>query len=285
MLVKVRTIQYELCDVFAETPFTGNQLAVFMEAAGISEEMLQRLAREINYSETSFVFPARGAGDGRLRIFTPLEELPFAGHPVLGAAFVVALSRNSSIATLETGAGEISVAFQTISKDGGFGCMNHPAPEPETYEHQAELFAALGLVRSALPVERYWNGATHVMVALSSAREVGSLRPNLAALSALRVCVSCFAPDGPVWKTRVFSPYDGVPEDPATGSAAGPLVCHLVRHGWISRADRITINQGAEIGRPSRLLARLNENQEAGAQVELCGSVISVGRGVLRLSL
>jgi trans-2,3-dihydro-3-hydroxyanthranilate isomerase len=282
---RMLTIGYELCDVFAESPLAGNQLAVFTDASSIPEEMLQRLAREINYSEVAFLFPALGKASGRVRIFTPLQELLFAGHPVLGSAFVIAVSQSLTSLTLETGMGEVSVEFGGLSRHRGFGCMIQPVPDVRSYQHEAELLAALGVTGVALPVESYWNGANHTMVALSSAQHVAGLRPNLAALCELpATCVSCFAKTGDGWKTRVFSPADGVPEDPATGSAAGPLACHLVRHGWIGFGEQITIAQGAEIGRPGKLLARVQGRPGKIDRVEVCGSVIAIGRGELRFT-
>ena len=124
---------------------------------------------------------------------------------------------------------------------------------------------ALGVERSGLPVELYDNGIQHVYVALASEEDVRSLRPDLGRLAGLPavIGVNCFAGSGTRWKTRMFAPGDGVPEDPATGSAAGPLALHLARHGRIAFGDEIEISQGAEIGRPSTLYARVDGQRRA----------------------
>jgi trans-2,3-dihydro-3-hydroxyanthranilate isomerase len=138
---------------------------------------------------------------------------------------------------------------------------------------------------SELPVERYDNGVQHVYVALASERDVASLRPDLGRLADLPavVGINCFAGSGARWKTRMFAPGDGVPEDAATGSAAGPLALHLARHGRISFGDEIEVSQGAEIGRPSTLYARADGSAEAVETIEVGGSAVVVARGEFRL--
>jgi len=168
---------YVIADVFTDAPLEGNQVAVFTDATGLGDDVMQRMARELNLSETVFLLPARhGAADARARIFTPTAELPFAGHPVLGTAFVLAEGGDSSLVRL--------------AAMGPFGA-------------------------------------------------------------------NCFAGRGTRVKTRMFAPGLGVAEDPATGSAAGPLALHLVRHGWSEFGADIEIRQGAEIGRPSVIHTRV----------------------------
>jgi trans-2,3-dihydro-3-hydroxyanthranilate isomerase len=253
---------------------------------------MQRVARELNLSETVFFLPAENAehaehaehaADVRLRIFTPANELPFAGHPVLGSAFVLGEALGTSALTLETGAGPIPVELE---RDGGqisFGRMEQPVPVPEPYEETGALLAAIGVPRSGLPVEAYRNGPRHVYVELASEAEVAALRPDQGALGHLPVAVSTFAGQGPAWKTRVFTPFHGVPEDPATGSAAGPLAVHLARHGRIGFGQEIEIRQGEEIGRPSRLYARAEGSADKVERVLVGGSAVIVGRGEYRL--
>jgi trans-2,3-dihydro-3-hydroxyanthranilate isomerase len=152
------------------------------------------------------------------------------------------------------------------------------------FEQEAELLAALGIERSGLPVELYDNGAEHVYVALESEEAVAALDPDLRALARLPVLgANCFAGSGSAWKTRMFAPGDGVPEDPATGSAAGPLACHLARHGLIEFGAEIRISQGAELGRPSTLFARASGSREGIDAVEVGGSAVVVARGEFRL--
>ena len=212
---------------------------------------MQRTARELNLSETVFFLPGEDTGDARVRIFTPANELTFAGHPVLGSAFVLGETLGTSALVLETGAGPIPVVLERNRGQISFGRMEQPVPVPEPYEDTDALLAALGVPRSGLPVEAYRNGPRHVYVELASETEVAALWPDQRALGHLPVAVSTFAGRGAAWKTRMFSPFHGVPEDPATGSAAGPLAVHLARHGRIAFGDEIEIRQGAEIGRPS----------------------------------
>lgn len=272
--------RYVLLDVFTDTALEGNQLAVFPEAPELPAGEMQRLARELNLSETVFVRPAQQGGDAHVRIFTPAAELPFAGHPVLGSAIVVGGERGLEHVTLETGSGLVPVALQPGSERVSSGWMRQPIPTWGLYEREAELLAALGVERSGLPVEAYVNGPTHLSVELADEDAVVALAPDIRALNALgEVGVSCFAGSGKQWKTRVFAPGLGVAEDPATGSAAGPLAVHLARHGRTSFGDEIEIRQGAEVGRPSVLLARTVGSEDSIERVEVGGSAVIVARG------
>ena len=242
--------RYVLADVFTGTPLEGNPVAVFTDAQGI-EPRMQQIAREFNLSETVFVLPAGGRGDARIRIFTPAAELPFAGHPVLGTAVVLSEETATGTIRLETGAGVIRVDLTRENERITSGRMQQPVPAWELYEQTGDLLAALGVTSSELPVEAYRNGPRHVYVALASEQEVAALRPDLGALGRLPgVGVVCFAGTGTRWKARNFAPALGIPEDPATGSAAGPLAVHLARHGQIAFGQEIEISQGAEISRP-----------------------------------
>ncbi len=274
------SFRYVFADVFTDVPFAGNQLAVFTDARGIPEEQLQPLAREIDFSETVFVYPAEGDGHARIRIFTPTLELPFAGHPVLGTAFVLAGPLQLDELHLETGADVVPVRLERDGSRIVFGWMRQPVVVPEAYEQAGELLALLGVELSGLPVELYRQGPGHVLVELESPESVATLRPDFAALQELSPYgTDCFARDGGVWKSRVFVPAHGVGEDPATGSAAGPLALHLARHGRIAFGDEIEIRQGAEVGRPSTLHAVARSPEE----VEVGGSAVVVARGEFRL--
>jgi trans-2,3-dihydro-3-hydroxyanthranilate isomerase len=279
------TRRYFVVDVFTERPLEGNQLAVFPDGDGLTTEQMQRLAREINFSETIFVLAAESGGDVRVRIFTPNIELPFAGHPVLGCAFIVGELLGRETVGLETGLGVIPVALEREDGRLVFGRMQQKVPEWRPYERASELLAALDLGASALPVEAYANGPLHVYVALESEQAVAALRPDFAALAELPgdVGVNCFAGTGRSWKTRMFAPAGGIFEDPATGSAAGPLAVHLVRHGRIGFGEEIEIRQGAEIGRPSLLYARVQGEGERIERVEVGGSAVVVARGEFRV--
>lgn len=279
------TFRYVVCDVFTDRPLAGNQLAVFTDAREIPEHLLQPLAREMNYSETVFVLPPEVGGQARIRIFTPAQEVPFAGHPTLGAAFVLAGPLQMEEIRLETGSGVVPVRLEREGARIVFGRMAQPIPTWETYAEEGELLAALGVERSELPVEVYDNGLRHVYVALSSEAEVAALAPDLGRLARLPgvLGVNCFAGADRRWKTRMFAPAGGVPEDPATGSAAGPLALHLARHGRIAFGEEIEIAQGAEIGRPSTLYARVDGSAVRVERVEVGGSAVVVARGEFRV--
>jgi trans-2,3-dihydro-3-hydroxyanthranilate isomerase len=277
--------RYVVCDVFTDRPLAGNQLAVFTDARDLSEETLQPLARELNFSETVFVYPAEGDGHVRIRIFTPTVEVPFAGHPTLGTAFVLAGPMQLAVIRLETGVGVVPVRLEREGARIVFGWMSQPVPSVEPYPDERELLEGIGVERSELPVELYDNGLRHVYVCLPSAEAVAALRPDLARLADLPAVlgVNCLAGSGREWKTRMFAPGDGVPEDPATGSAAGPLAVHLVRHGRIRPGEEIEISQGAEIRRPSTLFARVEGTAGAIESVDVGGSAVVVARGEFSL--
>lgn len=273
---------YVIVDVFTDTPLEGNQLAVFTDAQAIPSERMQAIAREMNLSETVFVLPAQDGADARIRIFTPSNELPFAGHPTLGTAMVLGEPEGRQAVQLETGAGVIPVEFEWADGRIVSGRMRQPIPTWEPYGRAEELLAALGVDASELPVEAYRNGPLHAYVALASEPAVAALEPDLGALAKLPdLGVSCFAGSGSRWKTRMFAPAHGVAEDPATGSAAGPLALHLVRHGRIAFGQEIEIRQGAEIGRPSTLYARVEGQGDRIDRIEVAGSAVVVARGHL----
>ena len=275
--------RYVVADVFTDEPLTGNQLAVFTDARGLPEERLQPLAREIGFSETVFVLPPEQGGHARMRIFTPVTELPFAGHPTLGTAFVLAAPLQLGLIVLETGSGPVPVEL-TRDESGRivFGRMAQPLPGVEPHPDPDGLLAALGVERSELPVEVYDNGVKHAYVALASKEEVAALAPDWSALGRFDpICTNCFAGSGSSWKTRMFTPHGY--EDPATGSAAGPLAVHLARHGRIGFGEEIEIEQGTELLRPSRLHARADGSAEQLERVEVGGSAVVVARGEFRL--
>ncbi len=276
--------QYVVVDVFTSTPLEGNPVAVFTDGEGLSVELMQRTARELNLSETVFLLPTGDGADAHARIFTPATELPFAGHPVLGTAFVLGERDGTDQIALQTGAGLVAVSLR---RDGGvvvFGEMEQPIPTWERFERPGELLAALGAPRSGLPVEVYDNGPRHTFVALESEAAVAALTPDFRALAKLgQVGVSCFAVDGSRVKTRMFGPALGVSEDPATGSAAGPLAVHLARHGWTQFGQRLEVSQGVEVGRPSRLEAVAEGSGERVERVLVGGAAVIVARGEFRL--
>ncbi len=274
------TFRFVVADVFTDVPLAGNQLAVFTDAREIPEERLQPLAREINFSETVYVYPAAGDGHALMRIFTPSGELPFAGHPILGTAVVLAGPLQLEEIRLETGRGIVPVRLEREGPRIVFGWMQQPVPVWEPFEPAEELCRLLGATPTDLPLELYRQGPGHVLVELGSPDEVAALSPDFGSLARfMDEGAACFAHDGDHWKLRVFVPAYGVPEDPATGSAAGPLALHLARHGRIGFGDEIEIRQGVEIGRPSTLHAVARSEEE----IEVGGSAIVVARGEFRL--
>jgi trans-2,3-dihydro-3-hydroxyanthranilate isomerase len=280
------TYDYVVADVFTDVPLEGNAVAVFTEADGLATDTMQRLARELNLSETVFVLPAAdpAQADADIRIFTPALELPFAGHPVLGTAFVLGERAGAETVRLKTGSGVVAVSLTRRDGRVVFGDMGQPLPNWEPFGRAAELLTALRVQRSELPVEVYDNGVRHAYVRLSDEAAVAALHPDIGALGQLgAVGVSCFAASGRQVKTRMFGPGLGVAEDPATGSAAGPLAVHLARHGVVGFGDDVEIPQGVEIGRPSVLHARAEGSAERLDAVTVGGAAVVVADGAFRL--
>lgn len=298
---------YVIADVFTDVPLEGNQVAVFTDAAGLDEQQMQRTAREMNLSETVFVLSGEavsgsgsgaglGAGsrsgsggdtraDAAIRIFTPTTELPFAGHPVLGSAFVLGAEMHGDVVRLRTPAATVPVKLTREGDRVVFGEMEQPIPTWEAFGSESELLAALGVERSELPIEVYDNGPRHLCVVLPDEQAVAGLHPDMSALAALGpLNVSCFAGAGKLVKTRMFAPGIGIDEDPATGSAAGPLAVHLARQERIRFGEDIEIRQGAEINRPSVLHARVDGSTERIDRVAVGGAAVIVARGEYRLS-
>jgi trans-2,3-dihydro-3-hydroxyanthranilate isomerase len=278
-----RRRRYLLLDVFADRPLEGNQLAVFTDGSDLSSALMQAIARELKLSESVFLLEPEGGGDVRLRIFTPSAELPFAGHPVLGVAVVVAGALDATDVVLETGSGPVAVRIEPGTGRTRSGSMSQPVPSWEAFAAAEELLAALGATESLLPVEVYDNGPRHIYLTLGSEREVAALDPDLRALERIagQAGVSCFTGGDGRFKTRMFAPGLGVSEDPATGSAAGPLAVHAVRHGLAASGEEIEIRQGAEISRPSLLKARVETSGERIERVEVGGSAVTIARGEL----
>jgi trans-2,3-dihydro-3-hydroxyanthranilate isomerase len=231
-----------------------------------------------------FVYTPEDDGHARIRIFTPTREMPFAGHPTLGTAFVLSGPLSLEEIRLETLRGVVPVRLEREDGRIVFGRMEQPLPTVEAYEDDAELFDILGVEGSELPVEVYDNGVFHVYVCLGSEEEVAALKPDLRRLGEQpTLCFNCFAGEGKSWKTRMFAPSSGVAEDPATGSAAGPLALHLARHGRIPFGEEIEIAQGVEVGRPSKLFARVEGSADDVQRVEVGGSAVIVARGELKV--
>jgi trans-2,3-dihydro-3-hydroxyanthranilate isomerase len=279
------SLRFLIVDVFTSTALAGNQLAVFPDADDIPDSLLLPLAREMHFSETVFLgTPSEGA-DVRCRIFTPAIELPFAGHPVLGGAVVAGRAKGLDVVWVEIAAGVVPVRLHDRESAVTSGRMEQPIPSIGEFAAADALLEALGVEGSELPVEVYDNGVPHTFVVLAGPEQVAAVEPDLGRLGRLagHMGVSCVGGAGSRWTTRMFLPAGGVAEDPATGSAAGPLALHLARHGRIGWGDEITVSQGAAIHRPSTLLARVEGSAEGVTLVEVGGSAVVVAEGEFRL--
>ncbi|WP_017539649.1 PhzF family phenazine biosynthesis protein [Nocardiopsis halophila] len=277
--------EYMVVDAFARVPLQGNPVAVFFDSADLDAEVMQGIAREMNLSETTFVLPPEGDADARIRIFTPVNELPFAGHPLLGTAVALGATRKQERLRLETAMGTVPVTLIPEDGDGSTDVrMLQPLPDVEPYPQAQELLEALGVAGSTAPVEVYRNGPRHVFVGLESVEALSALRPDHRALSAFPdMAANCFAGEGTGWRSRMFSPAYGVVEDAATGSAAGPLAVHLARHSLAPWGAGIEILQGVELGRPSLMRARAQGSGDRPTSVEVGGHGVPAARGVLHV--
>ncbi|TMC78851.1 MAG: PhzF family phenazine biosynthesis protein [Chloroflexi bacterium] len=277
--------EYQLVDVFTDRPLGGNPLAVFTNGGGIDDGTMQAIAKELHLSETTFVLPPTSKGaDHRLRIFTPDTELPFAGHPTIGAAYVLAAGRDGTM-WLEEGVGTIRVTSLA-----GFVQMDQPLPSftgaTVTRQAAAEaLSLAVEEVRSDVPMQVGSSGLPFLFVPLANLKAVRrAQRP-----SALRANVYVFAVSGERSGSqvhgRMFDQGLGIGEDPATGSAQGPLGAYLVVHELVQGAPttRIRSEQGFEIGRPSILDIEVDRAGAAITAVRVGGRCVSVGGGWLDL--
>lgn len=281
----MKELTYVVADVFTQTPLQGNPVAVFTDIHGLSSVDMQLIANEMHLSETVFVLPPEQDGDVRVRIFTPVNELPFAGHPTLGAAFVLGKFRAENTIRMETGMGTVQFVLQR-NADGHIvsAKMQQPIPTWKPFAHADILLAALGLTKSTLPVDIYHNGPRHVFIGMDSLTELSKLAPDQRMLAEFEdVAINCFAGSGLNWRMRMFSPAYGVVEDAATGSAAGPLILHLARHGLATFEQQIEIVQGVEIKRPSTMFAKISGSLTQIESVEVEGSAVIVIRGTLSM--
>lgn len=302
------TREYRFCqvDVFTDRIFGGNPLAVFLDGSGLEDGEMQAIAREMNLSETTFVLPpSRPECVARVRIFTPARELPFAGHPTLGTAWVMAhhgrLRARTMRLSLEEGIGPVPVEFEGESRSPRFVWMSHRDATfgPEIKE-RAAIARALGLDESSLlsgaPIETGSTGLGFLFVPLRNRdavdRAVLDVPTLLASIGAAKDAgLFVFAPNSEPSAERVYSrmfaPHrSGITEDPATGSASGPLGAYLVRHGLVqARAAevRIVSEQGTKMGRQSFVHIALRVEDNNVKEIRVGGGVVSVLEGRLRL--
>jgi trans-2,3-dihydro-3-hydroxyanthranilate isomerase len=301
----MRRIRFVQLDVFTSVPFGGNQLAVIPDASGLSDAEMQAIAKEMNYSESTFVLPATDPKAAwRVRIFMPSTELPFAGHPVVGTTFALAaegkLPANETPAYLQLGVGTLPVDLLYEERRLSFVWMHQPIPNFSPWQgDRARLVTALGLAEddlvADLPIERAELGIAHLYVPVRSLEAVGRARPSSDLIDAVATAdplgVNVFTlerpPSGNDVHTRMFAPSMGVAEDPATGSAAGPLGVYLLRHGRI-RPDETgvahaRVEQGIEMGRPSVLAVAIAGTADDIQDVRVGGEAVLVAEGNLLL--
>lgn len=277
-------LEYEVVDVFTDRAFAGNPLAVVLGADGLETDQLQALAREFNLSETAFPLPAEAGADYRLRIFTPSTELPFAGHPSIGAAWVLA-SRGllpAGPVVQSCGAGRLAL---TVTPEGGPVGLTGGSPTCTGPVDAGPLLRAVGLTaRDLIGVEPRRAGTglefSYLLVGRDS---LARCAPDMPALQALDGAgVSVFAWDGEVASCRVFAGGVGVPEDPATGSAALGLGVFLVAAGLLPEGGDYTVHQGVEMGRPSRLDGSVVASAGVAVSATVRGGVVPVATGRVR---
>ncbi|MFI0421301.1 PhzF family phenazine biosynthesis isomerase [Spongiactinospora sp. 9N601] len=273
---------YVVVDAFSDTPLQGNPVAVFFDADDLDAGRMQSIAREMNLSEVTFVLSPKQGGDAHIRVFTPVNELPFAGHPLLGTAVALGETFPGDRLRLETAMGVIDFALRRAGGKVVAAEMEQPIPVWTKFDRADELLAALGVAEPELPVEIYANGPRHVFVGLPSVPALSAVNPDHRALAVFPdMATNCYAGSGTSWRSRMFSPAYGVTEDAATGSAAGPLAIHLARHGRVRFGQWIDIHQGVEMGRPSLMRARADGVGDHIASVRVEGSGVTVARGLI----
>ena len=283
-------------DVFAEGKYTGNQLAVFSDATTLSDKEMQQIAREVNYSETTFILSREPrAGGYDVRIFTPQKEVPFAGHPTLGTAYVIQqemIRGPVEQVILNLGVGQIPVTFNYIGKRVDQVWMRQIEPAFGEVLPGPSVSSVLGLPESELddrvPIEEVSTGLPSVIVplkGLDSLRRIQVARDRYYDLIedgwAKLILAFCRETRGQEnhLSVRVFADYYGVPEDPATGSANGCLAGYLVKHRYFGEPSiNVRVEQGYDIGRPSLLFLKAEE-QHGGIEISVGGRVVKVAEG------
>lgn len=298
----VTSFRYLHYDVFTDNALEGNQLAVFPQPAGLTADVMQRIAREMNFSESTFIFPPEGPGtDVRMRIFTPGEELPMAGHPTIGSTFalahegVIARGRREFVFGLGVGPTPVSMDWKGDALD--FAWMTQKNPEYGATIADRDGFArAIGLTARDLqpePTEMVSCGVPFLFSPLVSRNAVDRVAIDRAAYAAVCARVGSKEPpmfvfavdphDGADVYSRMLAPGLGVSEDPATGGASGPLGCYLFKHRLLprERLSHIVSLQGVRMLRPSRIHISIDAQADSITRVRVGGRSVLVGQGVL----
>ena len=297
-------LRYLHLDVFTSKLFEGNQLAVFPDPGELTTAQMQAIAREMAFSESTFIYPADGSGDVRMRIFTPGAELPIAGHPTVGSTFALAaegrIARGRTDFVFELGVGPTPVSLEWKGERLAFVWMTQPLPAfQNVVEDRARMAEVLGVENSALvpglPVQAVACGVPFLYAALASRGSVDAVAIDRRKLVA--VCERAGMPELPVFVfttaggdgrtvySRMLAPGLGVGEDPATGSASGPLGSYLVQHRVVSHADArgLVSLQGVAMGRPSRIHISIDVAGETISRVRVGGEAVMVGEGRIRV--
>jgi trans-2,3-dihydro-3-hydroxyanthranilate isomerase len=295
--------RYYICDVFTETRFGGNQLAVLPEAVGLSTQQMQEIAREFNFSETTFVLPAKAGHTRHVRIFTPAREIPFAGHPNIGTAFVLASTgefgeiKSSLTVTFEEQSGLVSVAIHEAG--GKVASCELTAPQSLSFGKTlpVELVAAAIAIDSQEIVTKTHGpqvasvGLPFIMVELRDRSVLERARISMSGFEALAaedvmpdVYLYTRGTDGFDIRARMFAPLSGVPEDPATGSANCALAGLLAHYSQdFNGSFSWRIAQGVEMGRPSTLIARAEKKDGVVQTTRIGGAAVLVSEGTIYL--
>jgi trans-2,3-dihydro-3-hydroxyanthranilate isomerase len=302
-----RKLHYFIVDVFTDRQFGGNPLAVFTDGQGLSTEVMQRLAKEMNLSETTFVLPPEDpANHFKLRIFTPGKELPMAGHPTVGTSFVLARERmfdwsgDAAELRLEEGVGPIPVRLEFKAGAPQMIWMTQPNPQfgpvLDDLSTVAEMLSIEpGDINTDLPVEVVSCGVPFLYVPVRDLTTMRRLRLREEVWSRLLEPldvgeVFIFAPEveyeGSTVHSRMFAPGMGITEDPATGGASGPLGSYLVRHGLVAAEPTayIVSEQGIEMGRPSFIHIQITREGEEIVRVQVGGQAVYMGEGDIELA-
>jgi trans-2,3-dihydro-3-hydroxyanthranilate isomerase len=284
-------------DVFSSRALQGNSLAVFSDATGLSDPEMQLIATEMNLSETTFIFPRDVATERergvRVRIFTVKEELPFAGHPTLGTAFAVRGSAGAREIALELNIGKVPVRFEENLGQPAFGEMTQIDPVFGVVHERESVAQALGLrvddFDSALPIETVSTGVPFTVTPLKSLEVIQKLRIDLNRAAEYLakaggkffyfVCREVVDPAARLHARMLF--YNG--EDPATGSAAGCTAAWMVAHGVAQPDERVLIEQGIEMNRPSRIFVRAARSDNRVVNIRVGGNAVEVLRGEVLL--
>lgn len=289
-------MNFYIVDVFAEAKYTGNQLAVFTDIGTLSDQEMQQIAKEMNYSETTFIVSEDVNNGGYdVRIFTPKEELPFAGHPTLGTAYILQQEVIKQIAekiVLNLKVGQIPVSFHYADQDIDLLWMQQKQPVFSQEFAVDTLAKVLNIepseIDSSFPIQEVSTGVPFLIVPLKSQAILKRIKVNqdkyfelinnTQAKSILVFCPETYNPENNL-SVRVFADYLGVPEDPATGSANGCLAGYLVHYSYFGEESiNLRVEQGYEIGRPSLLLLKA-EKKDREIEVFVGGKVIMVAKG------